>query len=178
MQLELDPIVDFMLRGGLAAILALAAIHKLRDRGTFEGQLLAYDLLPEGIVHAASRAIPLIELAAALFLMMRSEHASITAAAIFFIYGVAMTINLARGRRDIDCGCGGPDGKQSLHPALVVRNLVLTICALMISWPVAARPISWVDTLISILAAVAFLAIYTAFNTLMANLPGTQRLKD
>jgi len=177
MQLALDPIVDFMLRGGLAAILALAAVHKLRDRGTFEGQLLAYDLLPEAMVHGASRAIPLIELAAALFLMMRSAHASLTAAAIFFIYGVAMTINLARGRRDIDCGCGGPDGKQSLHPALVVRNLVLTICALMVSWPVAARPMSWLDYVVSVLAVVAVLAIYTAFNTLMANLAGTQRLR-
>lgn len=88
-----------------------------------------------------------------------------------------MTINLARGRRDIDCGCGGPDGKQSLHPALVVRNLVLTICALMVSWPVAAREMGWLDYVVSVLAVVAVLAIYTAFNTLMANLAGTQRLR-
>ncbi|MFZ3034512.1 MAG: MauE/DoxX family redox-associated membrane protein, partial [Parvibaculum sp.] len=162
----LDPIVDFMLRGGLAAILVLAAIHKLRDRTTFMGQLAAYDLLPETLIHGASRAIPLIELAAALFLLMRSAHASLTAAAIFFIYGAAMTINLARGRRDIDCGCGDPDGKQALHPALVVRNLVLVVCSLLVSWPVAARPLGWLDYVVSVLAVVAVLAIYTAFNTL------------
>ena len=152
----------------------LAALGKLRDRATFEGRLAAYDLLPDALVYVASRAIPLIEIAGVLFLLMRSAHASLTAAAIFFVAGVAMAINLVRGRRDIDDGAGA-GGRSALHPALVGRNLVLTICALMVSWPVAARPLGWLDYLAALLAALAMLALYMAFNRLVAKLPGTQR---
>lgn len=166
-----------MLRGGLAAIFAMAAWHKLRDRATFEGQLAAYDILPENLVHPVARAVPLIEAALVLFLLMRSDHASVAAASLFLIYAIAIGYNLARGRRDIDCGCGGPDGKQVLHPALVIRNLVLMMGALALSWPVATRALGWADYAIAGLAALALTAVYVAFNTVVANFSGTDRLR-
>lgn len=173
----LDPIVDFMLRGGLAAIFAMAAWHKLRDRATFEGQLAAYDILPENLVHPVARAVPLIEAALVLFVLMRSEHASVAAASLFLIYAIAIGYNLARGRRDIDCGCGGPDGKQVLHPALVARNLVLMAGALALSWPVEPRALGIADYAIAALAALALVGVYVAFNTVVANFSGTDRLR-
>lgn len=173
----IDPVADLAIRWALAAILGLAALHKLRDRATFEGQLAAYALLPEGVVHPASRAIPLIEGAAALFLLAHSPHGGILTAALFALYGAAMTINLARGRRDIDCGCGGPDGKQTLHPALVLRNGVLTLAALATMLPQEERGLSVLDYAVAGLAALAFVALYTAINTLVANIPAHLRLR-
>lgn len=173
----LDPMIDLVLRGTLAIVLALAALHKLRDRATFQGQLGGYDLLPEGLIHPASRAIPLIELAVALFLVARSEHAALGAVLLFVTYGAAMTINLARGRREIDCGCGGVDGAQQLHPALVIRNLLLAIGAAAISWPLDARVLGWVDYLIAAFAVLALVALYTGFNNAVAQVPATTRLK-
>ncbi|MEN6542121.1 MauE/DoxX family redox-associated membrane protein [Parvibaculum sp.] len=173
----IDPVIDLVLRGGLAAILGYAAFHKLRDRETFKGQLAAYALLPEGLIQPMSRALPLIEGATALFLLARSEHASLLSAALFLLYAGAMGINLARGRHDIDCGCGGPEGRQTLHWALVFRNLLLAVGAIAVGFPLGARALSWGDYAIAGLSAVAFLALYTALNALIANVPATNRLK-
>ncbi|MFZ2467599.1 MAG: MauE/DoxX family redox-associated membrane protein [Parvibaculum sedimenti] len=173
----IDPVIDLALRGSLAAILGYAAFHKLRDRATFEGQLAAYALLPEGLVHPTSRALPLIEGAAALFLLARSEHASLLSAALFLLYAGAMGINLARGRNDIDCGCGGPEGRQTLHWALVFRNLLLALGAFATGLPLAERPLFWPDDAIAGLSAVALIALYAALNALIANMPATKRLK-
>lgn len=175
--MTIDPLADLALRLGLAAILALAALHKLRDRATFEGQLGAYALLPAALVHPASRAIPLIEAAAAVLLVWRSDHAAALAAAIFAIYGGAMAINLARGRRDIDCGCGGPDGRQTLHPALVWRNAALAAGALATMLPSGTRALAPLDIAVATLAGFTLLALYSAANALIANMPAHNRLK-
>ena len=174
---SIDPIVDFALRGGLALILALAAMHKFNDRPTFEGQLGAYQLLPEAFVHAASRAIPLCELAVALCLLARSEHAAYLGAGLFAIYAGAIAINLLRGRRDIDCGCGGTDGHQALHPALVIRNLVMALGAGAIILPQTMRVTDFSDYAIAGLAGLTGVALYLAANTLIAQLPASRRLK-
>lgn len=173
----IDPVIDLVLRGGLAAILGHAAFHKLRDRATFEGQLGAYALLPEGLVHPMSRALPLIEGAAALFLLARSEHASLLSVVLFLLYAGAMGINLGRGRYDIDCGCGGPEGRQTLHWVLVFRNLLLALGAFATGLPLGERPLIWADYAIAGLGALTFLALYTALNALFANMPATNRLK-
>ncbi len=173
----IDPLLDLVLRGSLAAILGYAAFHKLKDRATFEGQFAAYALLPEGFVHPMSRALPLVEGAAALFLLARSEHASLLSAALFLLYAGAMGINLARGRHDIDCGCGGPEGRQTLHWALVLRNLLLAVGAFAIGLPSEMRPLIWADYAIAVLGLLAFLALYTALNALVANIPATNHLK-
>tara|TARA_R110000868_G_scaffold56546_8_gene175041 strand:- start:20006 stop:20536 length:531 start_codon:yes stop_codon:yes gene_type:complete len=175
--MTLDPLADLVLRGALALILVLAALHKLRDRATFEGQLGGYDLLPASLVHPASRAIPLSELAVALFLLARSEHASLCGVILFVAYGAAIAINLLRGRREIDCGCGGADGLQQLHPALVIRNLVLALGAAAISWPLDARALNWADYLIAVLAALTLVALYIGFNNAVAQVPASKRLK-
>lgn len=174
---SIDPIADFALRGGLALILVIAAMHKLNERPVFEGQLTAYDLLPTAMVHAASRAIPLCELAIALFLLTRSDHAAYFGAGIFTIYAAAIGINLLRGRRDIDCGCGTTDGYQALHPALVVRNLLLAIGAGLILLPQTSRPIFFSDYAIAAFAGLAGVALYLAANVLIAQLPASRRLK-
>lgn len=175
--MTIDPLADLALRLGLAALLALAALHKLRDRATFEGQLGAYALLPAALVNPASRAIPLIEAAAALLLVARSDHAAALAAALFTIYGGAMAINLARGRRDIDCGCGGPDGRQTLHQALVWRNAALAAAALATMGPAGPRALAPLDIVLAALAGLALLALYSAATALIANLPAHARLK-
>ena len=47
------------------------------------------------------------------------------------LYTAAIVLNLARGRRDIDCGCGGPGSRQTLHEWLVWRNLAYLTLALL-----------------------------------------------
>ena len=81
-------------------------------------------------------------------------------------YAGVMTINLLRGRRFIDCGCGG--ATQPLSVGLVLRNVVLAIAAITALVPAPARPLGWLDV-VSMAAGVLVLgALYAATNQLLA----------
>ncbi len=113
----------------VAVVMARAAVHKLQDP-SFEGTLADYQLLPERLV---PRAVPLLagaEVVAALGLCVLATRpfAAALAAALLVIYAGAMAINLLRGRREIDCGCGGPGDVISW--ALVARNAALLVILL------------------------------------------------
>ena len=38
------------------------------------------------------------------------------------LYAGAMAVNLARGRRDLDCGCAGPGVRRPVGEGLLIRN--------------------------------------------------------
>ena len=46
---------------------------------------------------------------------MATPHAAAAAALLLALYAGAIGVNLARGRRDIDCGCGGPASRQPIR---------------------------------------------------------------
>lgn len=126
----------------LAVILLVAASHKLRVPQQFARQLEAYELLPQALVVPVARALPIVEGAIALaFLVPFLRHfAGIAAAALLLLYAVAISLNLWRGRRDIDCGCGGPGLERPLEASLVVRNAVLVAMAVVTA--VAFEPLA------------------------------------
>ena len=49
------------------------------------------------------------------------------AAALLLLFAAGMGINLARGRRHIDCGCFQSALKQTLNWKLVIRNIALAL---------------------------------------------------
>ena len=58
----------------LALLFVRAALHKLGDRYRFQGILADYELLPEGALPASAVTLPVIELAAAVMLIMPSTR--------------------------------------------------------------------------------------------------------
>ena len=94
----------------VALVLARAALHKAGDPARFEGVLADYRLAPEAALPGLRRAIPLAEAACALAMVLPASRAAggLASAVLLLVYAAAMGINLARGRREIDCGCGGP----------------------------------------------------------------------
>jgi hypothetical protein len=167
----IDPAAQLALRLALAVLFAAAAVHKLRDRAGFRAVLRDYAILPGGLVGAASLAVPSAEatLAAGLLLPATRVVASLAAAGLLSLYGVAIAMNLARGRRAIDCGCAGPGGPRPLSGGLVARNAALAAAALACAAPVASRPLGWIDagTVVGALLAVALL--YAAADVALAN---------
>jgi hypothetical protein len=115
----------------IALVFAKAALHKLDDPERFRAALEAYRLAPQSIAAKASSLIAPLELAAAAMIVTPwtfGPGAGLMAA-LLLAYGVAIAVNLARGRTDIDCGCG--DKPEPLSWLLVGRNLILAALALL-----------------------------------------------
>ncbi len=125
-----------------ALVLARAAAFKLRDPTAFVDAAEAYRAGPAVVVRPLARALPWAELAlaAALVTPWLRGAADITAAGLLTLFAGAMGLNLMRGRREIDCGCGDPARRQPLSWALVGRNLVLALLLLAAGAMPPGRP--------------------------------------
>ena len=179
LQIANDPVVDLALRLSLAALFATAAFHKLRDPGTFTEALRNYRLLPRTITPAATVLLVASELAivAALLAAPRSAAGAGGAAILLIAYSGAIGINLARGRRDVDCGCLGPRHRQTLSEWLLLRNGVAVAAALVMLAPDAARDLSWLDGLSVAASTATFALLWASADRLMATWPRLRLLK-
>jgi uncharacterized membrane protein YphA (DoxX/SURF4 family) len=122
------------IRLAVAAIFLEAGMHALRERAVFAGVIAAYRMVPAALVPSAALGVPALQIAAAMALMVPrwARPGACLALLLLLAFTVAIAVNLWRGRSDIDCGCGG-GAAQTISPALVVRNLVLSAavaCAL------------------------------------------------
>lgn len=162
-----DPVTVGTLIGALALVMFAAAWHKLSEPDAFAAALSAYGLLPQRAVDAVARGLPLLEalIGACILLPATRTAALIALAALVLLYALAIGLNLVRGRRDIDCGCGGES--HPLSWGLVSRNLVLAAAALMASRPTLERSMNWVDALTLILGVLAFYAFYLMADELL-----------
>jgi hypothetical protein len=171
-----DPAVDLAVRVALALLFSSAATHKLRDLPAFRAAVADYRLLPELLAPAVATALVAAEvaLAAALVLGPRLPGA-LAAAALLGLYGGAIALALARGRRDVDCGCGGPALRQPLSAGLVARNALLACAATTGLAPLSPRPLVWVDALTIAGTVLALSALYAATSRLLAQAPALAR---
>jgi hypothetical protein len=171
-----DPVVVLAVRVSLSLLFAAAAAHKLRDRRAFRRTLRRYDVLPAALVGPASAALVTTEVVLAAWLPF-SAAAAVVAAAVLALYGGAMALNLARGRRDLDCGCMGPAKAMPIHGALVARNAVLAALALLSAAPAAERPLVWIDALTVAAAVATAAACWLATERMLALVPAAARLR-
>lgn len=179
-----DPVLALLMRLWLAGILFEAAWHKLRDRRGFRVTLDAYRVLPRWLVAPLVIAFPVLELFVAFLLLPIPQLASLAqpaaaaAALIFVAYGLAMAINLRRGRRRLDCGCGVAGTRQEISPGLVVRNLALAGCAVFAVLPAGARTWTPVDMFTLAAGTAALLGLWRAGTILLAEAPRLRALAE
>jgi len=128
----LDPVPEWILRLTLALLWLAAAAHKLRDPAAFRGALEAYRLAPELLAPVLAWTVPCIELCVGVALLAARTRAlaGTLGALILVAYGLAIAINLRRGRREIDCGCLGFGRASRISWSLVVRNALLALACL------------------------------------------------
>ncbi|MDE2296079.1 MAG: methylamine utilization protein MauE [Gammaproteobacteria bacterium] len=169
----LDPTIGTLIDLGAAALLASAAVHKIRDFESFAGVFAAYRIAPARGSRAFAALVPAMELAAALALPWPSTHriAGFGAAGLIALYGAAIAWNLARGRRDLDCGCGGPRDRRRIAGWMVWRNALiaaLLVAAAVVPW--SARALAGVDGLTLGGGLFAMAVLYRALDRLMGEI--------
>jgi len=165
----LDPALRAALRCALALLWLAAARHKLRDRARFRAALAGYQLVPPAAVRALASLVAIGELALGLSLLVPGTGAApaLATGALLALYAIAISANLMRGRRAIDCGCGARP--QPLGEGLVVRNAVLVAIALVAALPASGRALVWIDAATIAGGAAALAALYAAADTALAN---------
>lgn len=164
-----DPGFALTARWALALVFVLAVIHKLKAPAVFETALRDYRVLPERLLSPSSYTIIALELLAVAGLLANSRLGSAVAAILLAVYTLAISINLVRGRLDIDCGCSGPAIRQTLSTWLVVRNTGLLAAALLTLPASIPRPLSLLDWFTTFAAVITFFLIYTAASYLSAS---------
>ena len=168
-----------LLIGWMTALIFAAAVrHKILARERFKASFLAYDLVPAGLVGPAVTLLIVAEVGVVLGCLAMLPAALYAAAALLLLYAAAIGINLLRGRRSIDCGCG--DEPTPLGPGLLVRNGV--VCVLSVA---AATGLSGTDSivqgtagsmLVAALGAAIAYGIYASVEQLLANRGRHRRL--
>jgi hypothetical protein len=169
----LDPALELLLRVALALLLGAGAVEKARDRATFRAAVEGYEILPARAAGAASACLVAIEGALALGLVAPAGLgvrflALGGAAALFAVYAFAIAINLARGRRDIDCGCGRAAAHVPLSGWLVARNGLLVAAALACARGASPRALGVVDALTIAGGVVVLGLVWIAVHGLLA----------
>ncbi|MDQ3689594.1 MAG: DoxX family protein [Chloroflexota bacterium] len=117
--------------GSLVAIVFVAAgVMKLSDRRSFVRALHRYALLPRWAVTPAASALPPMEIAIGVAVVVGwfAPLPLIAAACLLVVFGLAIGVNLARGR-PVPCGCFGGRDDPPANTATIWRNLGLAAVA-------------------------------------------------
>lgn len=175
----IDPAIELSLRIGLALLFAAAAWHKLSDRTRFAASLSAYELLPRRLLSPSAWLLPALECALSIGLLHAPTRApaALASIALLAIYTGAIAVNLARGRRDIDCGCFATSAQVRLSPWLVARNLILIAASSLLVVPIGARAMIWVDLLTVAATVIALSLLWTATQRLAQTGPALLHLR-
>lgn len=158
-------------------LLLISAGSKLRDTAEFERVLGAYEILPRLLLSPAAFVLPLLELALAAGLLLRVEPmlSAWLGAGMLLVFAVAIGINLARGRSEIDCGCHWGAGEGGIARWMVARNALVALLLLLSTIGVHAQPIGAAGVWTIVSASLVFLSLYHTLPLLMESRSAARR---
>ena len=172
----LDPAVGILMVASIALLFASAALHKLRDLARFDEIFSAYGLVPRARI---SWLVPLLEIsvAAGLAVKVYRPYAAVLGMAMLSAYAGAIAVNLRRGRRDLACGCGGPDERRPIAAWMVWRNILIALAITAAFAPWADRPLSMTDGVTIVFGVLTIALVYLCADQLFGNAQRSAQLK-
>jgi hypothetical protein len=140
-----DPVVSHLLALSGALLFGASAFAKVRSFAMFCAILGEYRVLPSRVTAAAGAVICCLEFAVAVGLLWPGTRSSAATlgAVLLIAYAAAIAVNLIRGRRDLDCGCGYRP--TAIGGWMVIRNVVLAALLTLLQMPLASRVLGLAD---------------------------------
>jgi uncharacterized membrane protein YphA (DoxX/SURF4 family) len=129
-----QPHVQLLLRLVLGGLLLLAGVTKLVDRASFRQAVAEYGVLPERLEWPFAALLPWMETAVGVLLLvgLGGAVAAWLAVPIFLSFGVAIGVNLWRGRH-FDCHCFGSVHSEEIGWLPLLRSAALVLTALVVA---------------------------------------------
>jgi Methylamine utilisation protein MauE len=177
----LDPAFGYLIVAGTALLLAGAAIQKFRGLARFADIVVAYRVLPPAFGGPVARLIPCLEAAIALALVWQPVRngAVIAAMVLLIAYAAGLSVNLLRGRRDLDCGCGAARDRRPIAAWMVWRNLLLAVALGFAVLPWSSRSLNLTDWLTIVGGLTVVTTLYAAADRLFGDVvPKTLMLRS
>lgn len=96
-----------IIASAVGGVLLLAGVPKVRDREGLLRVVRGYRILPAPLERLVAATLPSVEIAlgVALIAGFAPRAAAAVAAVLFAGFCAGLTVNLLRGRRELDCGC-------------------------------------------------------------------------
>jgi Methylamine utilisation protein MauE len=175
----LDPIVGILIMASVALLFASAAMHKLRDLAQFDAVFSAYGIIPAIPGVRISWTVPVLELlvAAGLASSLTRPYAALLGILLLSAYAAAIGVNLRRGRRDLACGCGGPDERRPIAPWMVWRNILIALAAGTAFAPWTDRALTMTDGVTIVFGLLTVALIYLCADQLLGTARRTAQLR-
>jgi hypothetical protein len=131
-----------------------ASIHKLQvDNREYYKLLFAdYGISNSNIAFVLLYLLGVVEMIIPFALLLESSRlmASIIAVLLLSTYLVGMAVQLIQGKRDMSCGCSGPNSQMKISWSLIIRNAVLVLLTLSCMLPGAGfSSQTWFATLMT-----------------------------
>jgi hypothetical protein len=123
----------------LAAVNLAAAGGKLLDLHGFVAVLAEYRLAPAALLMPMAVLVVALEIVAGIGLLARSwrRRAALAAGALAGVYGLALSVTLARGIQLSNCGCFGVYLARPLTLLSPLEDLALLSAAVLVAWRAA-----------------------------------------
>ena len=155
--------------GTLFGVFLRGAAHKFSDFSWFAYSVAEYRMLPTALAVPMAGLLLASEVAVTLGLVLPQTRtiAALGAAILLGIYGIAIAVNLLRGRDRIDCGCGGAGNGLSWFQ--VWRNAALAGFALVAAQSPSAVAIGPTDWIVALAAITAFCLVLVGAEKLAEN---------
>jgi uncharacterized membrane protein len=169
-----DPAVAWTVACVLATVFGAAGATKLRALEVFAGVVANYRLLPEAAVRPVAHALPVVEVVAAVCLLVPASRPLAAAVVVLLLlaFAAAMAVNLRRGRDHIDCGCFVSLLRQRIGWPLVARNLVMALAgSVLVAGDGAGREPAGLDWLTVGAGTASALLLYAAVGRLFGLAP-------
>jgi hypothetical protein len=175
----MDPVATLIITISMSLMFATAATHKLTAWPVFRSAVNVYRLLPRRLSDLVAVILIAMEWVAAILALIPETHLTglTIMAGLLLLYASAIGINLWRGRRDMDCGCGGPSSHHPISGWLVTRNLMLFGFVLVARIPPSSRPLNWLDVLVTGFGVLIAGGLYLGMNQLLSQAPRLARLR-
>lgn len=131
----------------LAGVLIVAAYGKFRDLPGSR-QAVADFGVPKQFADLAGTALPAVELALGIGLLwgVTARWAALLAALLFLAFIAGIGYNLSKGKQP-ECHCFGQIHSEPAGWPTLIRNVILTLAALVVVWRGAVGPVEWFDDL-------------------------------
>jgi hypothetical protein len=123
--------------------------------------------------------VPILEIAVAVGLLVDASrrYAALAGIVMLLGYAAAIAVNLRRGRRDLSCGCGGPNDRRPISAWMVWRNVLISLALAVGLLPWADRPLSFTDGVTIVFGLLTIALVYSCADRLLAYAQRTEQLR-